>query len=160
MRVVRALSASTPVRAVEMMVRIAWTWKADRVQNVPAAGDSDLTALSHAANIIEDFARPACIVALTATGRTARLLAAERPTSLVVALTSDPVVYHGLNLRWGLKPMLVPEIPDSFEGLVRFAEKCTGERGLVKPGQKILILGGLPPGLPEGTNFLKVHTLG
>jgi len=149
-----------PVRAVEMMVRIARDVES-RIQfkSYPPAGESNTHALSRAANVVEDFARPACIVALTTTGYTARLLAAERPSSLVVAITSNAAVYHGLNLLWGLKPVLVPQIPNSFEALVDFAASTVRERQLAREGERIIVLGGVPAGLAGGTNFLKIHNL-
>ncbi|HIK24026.1 MAG TPA: hypothetical protein IGQ16_10280, partial [Thermosynechococcus sp. M3746_W2019_013] len=34
------------------------------------------------------------------------------------------------------------------------------KRQMVSEGDKILILGGIPAQTPQGTNFIKIHTIG
>ena len=62
-----------------------------------------------------------------------------------------------MNLHWGIKPLVVEGIPTSFEGLVHLAEATLRERELVISGDKILVVGGVPPGMPRGSNFIKLH---
>jgi len=96
-------------------------------------------------------------VVLTTTGYTARLVAAARSRTAVFALTRDATVYHALNLHWGITPLLVTESADSFEGLVSVAEATLRARHLAATGDKIVVVGGVPPGHARGSNFLKVH---
>jgi pyruvate kinase len=99
------------------------------------------------------------IAVLTTSGHTARLVAAERSKTPLFALTTSVDVYHALNLHWGIKPLLVRETPESFEGLVKQAESTLLERGLVAAGDKILVIGGVPAGKIRGSNFIKIEVV-
>jgi pyruvate kinase len=147
-----------PVRAVEMMVRIAREVEAGIVFKAYSATDpSDAHALSEGASAVARSLNVSAIVVLTATGYTARLVAAERSKTALYALTTDANVYHALNLHWGIKPLLVAEVAKDFEGLVALAESTLRARGLVASGDKIVVVGGVPPGHARGSNFLKLH---
>lgn len=153
-----------PVRAVEMMRRIAGEVEAGiDFKTFPARRRTEAEALSEAANVIAQTLRPRCIVVLTASGHTARAVAAERSKTPVVALTADERVYRALNLFWGIEPVLAPAdaSPDaSFEHLVGQAEAVLRDRGLVASGDRVLIIGGIPAGTPRGANFVKIHAIG
>ena len=97
------------------------------------------------------------IVVLTTSGYTARLVAAERSKTALFALTTDANVYHSLNLHWGIQPLVITGIPATFEGLIEQAEAILRDRGLVSSGDKILVIGGVPPGTRRGSNFMKLH---
>ncbi|MCX6306423.1 MAG: pyruvate kinase [Bacteroidetes bacterium] len=149
-----------PVKAIEMMVRIALDVEAKIEFKVyPPAGHSDIIALCRAANQMEDVINPQCIVVMTTGGRSAQFIAAERPKSPVFAFTTHIKVYHALNLLWGVNPILIEDHPDTFEEMVVIAEKNLLARNLVTPGDKILLLGGIPAHEAGGTNFINVHTI-
>jgi pyruvate kinase len=150
-----------PVRAVEMMARIASEVE-PRIEfkDYPPPAQTPAHAISQAANVIGKIMHPCSIVVLTTSGHTARLVAAERPKAPVVSLTTNAGVYHRLNLLWGIKPLLMTSEPQTFEGLIELAEKELRQRQLAASGDRIVVLGGLPAGQPLGTNFLKVHTIG
>lgn len=147
-----------PVRAVEMMARIATEVEAGIAFKAYSATDpGDAHALSEGATVVAGLLNLRAIVALTTTGYTARLVAADRSKTALFALTSDESVYHVLNLHWGIKPLLVPGVAENFEGLVGMAEAALRARNLVGSGDKILVIGGVPPGQPRGSNFMKLH---
>ncbi|MCX6251681.1 MAG: pyruvate kinase [Bacteroidetes bacterium] len=149
-----------PVKAVEMMARIACEVESKIDFKVyPPAGDSDVHALSQAANGIEKILNLKCIVSLTTSGKSAQAVASERPKTPLYALTSDLKVYHSLNLFWGITPVLISEHPATFEALVACTESVMKTRGIANPGDKIMIVAGIPANHPGGTNFLKIHTL-
>jgi pyruvate kinase len=149
-----------PVRAVEMMARIATAVEAETEPKVYRSSDAtDSQALSEAATLVARSIELRAIALLTASGHTARLVAAERSKTPVFALTTSVDVYHVLNLHWGIKPLLVEETPDSFEGLVELAESTLHERGLLAPGDKILVIGGIPAGRVHGSNFIKIQVV-
>jgi pyruvate kinase len=149
-----------PVRAVEMMVRIATEVEAGiAFKAYPATDPSDAHALSEGATAVARVLNLRAIVVLTTSGYTARLVAAERSKTALFALTTDANVYHALNLHWGIKPLLVEGIAESFEGLVSKAEATLRTRNLVSSGDKILVIGGVPPGQARGSNFMKLHRI-
>ena len=150
-----------PVRAVEMMARIAREVEgAIPFKSYPAVGGGNAHALSEAANVIASTIETSCIVVLTTTGHTAHSIAAERPKTAVIAISRSKQVYHALNLFWGLIPLLVDDSPSDFEGLVKQAESTVLARQLAQTGDKILVIGGVPAPSPLGANFLKIHTVG
>lgn len=151
---------SYPVQAVEMLVRIATEIEPNlQFTNLPPDKNDETHAISEALNIIDEILPLRCIVAYTSTGYTARLAAAERPRVPVVALTPNDVVYHRLNLIWGVKPVLLTHAPNSFDELMTVTEAVLKQRQLATVGDKVLITGGVPMNQPGGTNFLKIHTI-
>jgi pyruvate kinase len=149
-----------PVKAVEMMVRIALeveeriTFKA-----YPPDGHLDIMALAEASNIIACIVKADVIAVLTASGRSARYVAAERPKAQILAITGNTQVYHGLNLIWGITPVLTQKSETTFEGLIDLARQITYDQENIKQGDKLVILGGVPAGIPGGTNFIRIETL-
>lgn len=149
-----------PVRAVEMMARIAAEVESGtEAKTYPATDPTDSHALSEAATSIARIVALRAIAVLTTSGYTARLLAAERSKTPLFAITTDPGVYHSLNLFWGIKPLLVAGIPETFEALVKQTETTLLQRQLVKPGNRILVIGGVPAGQARGSNFIKIHAV-
>ncbi|MFZ0711583.1 MAG: pyruvate kinase [Terrimicrobiaceae bacterium] len=149
-----------PVRAVEMMARIASEVEAAiNFKTYPAEGRGSAYALCEAAKVIARTIEPTCIVVLTTTGQTAHSIAAERPKTSVIAISRSKKIYHALNLFWGLKPLLVDEGASDFEGLVKQAESTVLAHGFAAPGNKILVIGGVPSPSPLGANFLKIHSI-
>jgi len=150
-----------PVRAVAMLDRIAREVESKiEFKSYPTAGlNKNVHALGAAANVLARELKPRCIVALTTSGVTAQCVAAERPACLVISITTNPNVFHALNLVWGIKPLLVAKMDGTFESLVACAEKAILEQNLAATGDKILVLGGSPSGVPCGSNFIKVHAI-
>jgi pyruvate kinase len=149
-----------PVRAVEMMARIArevephanWT-------NHPPDQDDDTHALAQAINAIDRTLPLRYIVAFTRSGFTARLVAAERPRAAVLALTPEPRTIHAVNLVWGVKPVLTHKEAAALEELLSLTETTLLSKGLAKPGDKVLLVAGMPPAATPGANLIKLHTL-
>jgi pyruvate kinase len=149
-----------PAKAVEMMDRIARDVEGKiNFKTYPPQGHSDILAITRAANLMEGIAEPTCIVVLTTSGRSARFVAAGRMKAPIFALTSHEKVYHGLNLLWGIKPILINDHPDSFEGMVALAKSTLLSKGFAQPGEKLMLLGGVPSHLPGGTNFITIQAV-
>lgn len=149
-----------PGKAVEMMARIAREVE-EKIdfRTYPPDDHTEITALSRSANQIAKVMNPACIVVLTASGRSAQFVASEKPVVPIYALTAHRNVYHALNLLWGIRPILIEDHPDSFEEMVSVTEQNLRTRNLITPGDKIILLGGVPAHKPGGTNFIKIHTI-
>jgi len=151
---------SHPVKAVEMMVRIALDVEAKiEFKTYPSSGCTEMIALSMAANGIEKVIGLNSIIVFTTSGRSAMNIAAERPKTPVYALTTHLQVYHVLNLIWGIFPILINDHPDTFEQIITVAENTLTRRSLIASGDRILVLGGIPAHQPGGTNFIKIHTV-
>jgi pyruvate kinase len=124
-----------PVRAVEVMAAIALeTERAAAVVEPPPRADAvspsgDEEALVQAACQLAARLPAAAIVAVTRSGRTARLAASYRPAQPIVAPTSDPEVYRRLALVRGVAPLLVPVSADDVEAALDAARRVVCEAG-------------------------------
>jgi pyruvate kinase len=150
-----------PVEAVTMMARII-----ERVEKDPLwpglmdaehadVEDADVDALSAAARRAADAIRPGCLVAYTSGGATARRLARERPLQRVLALTPFLHVARRLALGWGLEPRVMAQ-PVDLDDMTNKAAQMAVSIGLAQPGQRLIILAGVPFGTPGATNLLRL----
>lgn len=149
-----------PIEAVKMLGQIA-TEVEPMIEfvNLPPAENTATHALSEALNVVDKILNLRWIVAFTSTGYTAKLVAAERPKSPILALTTEPKVYTRLNVIWGVTPILIERPVDSVEVLALRIEEVLHHYALAEPGDQVLILGGSPVQMTQGTNFLKIHTV-
>ena len=155
---------SYPLESVEMMDRLCRATegqvnsetllKEELSHLLPAA----TAALSRAACWLSRDLKPAAIVASTTSGGTARLISRYRPEATLVGLTPDPSTCRQLALSWGVVPALVEPFSDIEEMTLR-ARRWVLEQGLAKPGEHIILTGGVPVGTPGTTNLLKVLEL-
>ena len=153
-------AGSYPLEAVRMMDKIL-----TRVEQDPRwpelmraeypVEDADADALVAAARRAAEAASTACLVAFTTTGQTALRLARERPLQPILALTPNLGVARRLALAWGVETRVVPVLLDP-EDLARLAVEQAVETGLAPPGQRVLILAGLPMGSPGAANILRI----
>lgn len=149
-----------PLKAVEMLAKIATSVEPEiKFINNPPAIDDETHALSEALNAIDRILDLRYIVCFTATGYTALIASGERPRAPVIAFTPSIDVYHRLNLIWGVKPIYIEREGESFEELVSTAENYLLKSGLAQSGDRLLIMAGIPTQIPQGTNFLKIHTI-
>jgi pyruvate kinase len=63
-----------------------------------------------------------------------------------------------LNLCWGVYPILVPDWKDTDDMLER-SKRIPKELGMAKPGDRIIIIAGVPISVPGTTNLIKVETV-
>ncbi len=98
------------------------------------------------------------IFAFTSSGFTARLISRFRPQMPIVALTSNPKVYHQLGFSWGVHPVYpspCQNVQEAFAQAGRFAL----EQGIVKPGDLVVITAGVPFGVSGSTNMMIVDRI-
>lgn len=148
-----------PVESVKMLARIAIEVEpATQFVNYPPIESNETDAISEAIHAIEDVIPLQCIVTFTQTGYTAKMIAEERPKVPIVAYTPDPKVYRRLSLNWGVRPVLLKAYDDLAE-LITQMEADLLRRNFAAPGDKVLVIGGVPLGQANSTNFLKIHTI-
>jgi pyruvate kinase len=149
-----------PVEAVTMLARIAIEVEPIiQFTNYPPNRIDDADAISEALHAIDDTLDLQCIVAFTETGYTAKLASQERPKVPIVAYTPYPKVYHQLSLNWGVRPVLMQLAPKDMEELLSHVEADLVQRHFAAPGDKVLLMGGIPFGVSGSTNFLKIHPI-
>lgn len=151
-----------PVEAVKIMTRIA-----ARVESEVYTRDT-IAEYDHSHGVTDVVSQSAVraahnvgasmIVALTRSGRTARMLARYRPAERILALSDAEENAHKLILSFGCYPMVVPTFK-TVDEILNIVRKVTLDNELVKKGDKVIIVAGMPFGSSNETNFILVETL-
>ena len=172
------LSAETaigayPLEAVKAMDRIAREVESHRREGDPDSPSWSVVGLHHhqgdTGSRIEDaIAVGVCaaaellgaplIVCLTASGFTARTVAAYRPEVPILAVTPEPDTFRALALVWGVAPALVDHLPN-YDRMWPVARERVLQSGLAQPGDRVVVTAGVPFDQPGTTNLLKVETI-
>jgi pyruvate kinase len=98
------------------------------------------------------------IVAFTESGGTAGRVSKYRPLSPILALTPSEEVQRLLTLRWGVIPVTVERLLTVEDFFAKGEEQAITAAG-VRPGSLIVLVAGVPIGVPGGTNLLRVMTI-
>ena len=96
-----------------------------------------------------------CIVAVTQSGETARLVSKYRPEELIVAPTPIKKTYNQLALSWGVYPILTT-VQETEEDLIANTLYEIKKAGYADDGDVIVITAGMPLSESGTTNLLKV----
>jgi pyruvate kinase len=157
-------SGNFPIEAVKMMASIAEEAEANaekytrwRVPNEVTNEDS--IALSRAARELAHDRDVRAIAVFTLTGRNARLLSKARPSVPILAFTPDAKTNARMSMLWGVTPYLIPQA-DSVETMIAHVEAALLLNSPVRPGQQVILIGGLPPNKLVPANFILLHTVG
>jgi pyruvate kinase len=121
-------------------------------------GGATAEAIAHAACAIAQEVGAKAIVALTETGGTARLVSKARPGPPILALSPDEMTLRRLALLWGVAPQALDVVTD-LELLTVRVRALLGERGLVAPGDRFVVVYGAPVGGRGSTNALRVEVV-
>src|SRR5882672_1671668 len=164
------LSAETaagqyPVEAVATMNRIAEAVEKDplhggilhaqRTEPEPTGAD----AIAAAARQIADTLDLAAVICWTSSGSTALRVARERPKSPVVAISPNLSTARRLSVVWGVHSIVAEDARD-LDDMVARACRLAFKDGFAKPGQRVIIVAGVPLGTPGATNMLRIAFVG
>ncbi len=152
-----------PVEAVQMMARIARSaeeeFPFDHFLRGEMGGDSNLPrAISYAASLLAKEVEAAAIITPTESGSTSVWVSRLRPRQPILALSRHLSTIKRLNLCWGVYPVLVPDWKDTDDMLDR-SKRIPKELGIAQPGDRIVIIAGVPISIPGTTNLIKVETV-
>jgi pyruvate kinase len=163
------LSAETaagmwPEEAVSMMDRIAVQVESDesygaRVhfhQMIPETTTAD--AISHACMTIAETLPIAAVVVFTDSGSTARRVARERPKTPLMVMTPSIKTARKATLLWGAHAVATRDI-GSFEEMVAKGKRMALRHGIGEAGARLIMVAGVPFGVPGATNLLHVVRL-
>lgn len=151
-----------PIAAVEIMTKVALrvekeVFNHDTIAEYETShGITDVVSQSAVRSTHNINA--SLIVALTRGGRTARMISRYRPAEMILALTDNQNCLNKLSLCYGCFPMLVPTFKTTDE-IMSIVRKTTLDSKLVKKGDKVVIVAGMPFGQSNETNFILVETL-
>ncbi len=149
-----------PLESVRMMDRIAVAAEAslDFSRLHEHALPTSAHAIAHAACAMAVDMKAKAIAAFTKSGSTARLISQLRPPGPIIALTQHMHVFRQLSLYWGVRPIMLTEVSDS-ESTLAIVEDTLLDKGVVSPGDSMVITGGLPIAARGPANFVKLSIL-
>ena len=163
------LSAETavgrhPATAVAIMDRIIKAAENDptypdyytRANLRPQATIND--AISQSVRGMVDVLKIKAVLGYTRTGSTVRRMARERPMCHILGLTPDAHVASRMALIWGVRPVVMQD-PKGFLDMLETTQLIAKKEADCVPGDKIIIVAGIPFGRPGTTDTLKIATI-
>ncbi|MEC4818267.1 MAG: pyruvate kinase [Scytonema sp. PMC 1069.18] len=151
-----------PVEAVATMARIAERIEQEEAQTATRllkdSKRSIPNAISQAVGQIAEQLGASAIMTLTQTGATARNVSKFRPQTPILAVTPHVNVARQLQLVWGVKPLLMLELPSTgqtFQAAINVAQ----ERGLLCEGDLVVMTAGTLQGVSGSTDLIKVEVV-
>ncbi len=151
-----------PVEAVATMARIAVRMEREgikrNIRNVEDVGRSIPNGISQAVSQIAEQLNAAAIMTLTKTGSTARNVSKFRPKTPILAITPHVDVARQLQLVWGVKPLLVLDLPSTgqtFQSAMTVAQ----EKELLSDGDLVVMTAGTLQGVAGSTDLIKVEVV-
>lgn len=153
---------SYPIRAVATMAQIAVRIEREQItqniSNVDDTGRSVPNAISQAVGQIASQLQASAIMTLTKTGSTARNVSKFRPDRPVLAVTPHMDVARRLQLVWGVKPLLVLDLPSAGQTF-QAAMNVALENGLLSEGDLVVMTAGTLQGVAGSTDLIKVEVV-
>jgi pyruvate kinase len=163
------LSAETaagqyPIEAVDMMDRIVtrveqdegWRHLTDAGRPPPEISVSG--AIAYAACQVARTIGARAVAAFTMSGSTALRVSRDRPVPPIMGLVTDACVARRLAVAWGVHAV-VTQNASGMSDAVQRAVRLARDEGFARPGDVIVVAGGIPFGQPGTTNSLRVATV-
>ncbi len=152
-----------PVEAVAVMAKIALATEENinykkRFLGTEFATHSTVDAISHATCGMAIDIGAKAIVVCSLSGMTARMISRFRSPVDILGITTSEHTWRKLALSWGVVPTMSVEYK-STDVLFYVATQLAREKLGLKPGDKIVITGGVPSGQSGNTNLIKVEVI-
>jgi pyruvate kinase len=154
-----------PVEAVRTMNRIAEETESDPYyrsilqaqRSEPEATGAD--AIAAATRQIAETLDLSAIVCWTFSGSTALRVARERPKPPIVAISPNMATGRRLSLVWGVHCVVAEDAHDQ-DDMVERACRIAFRDSFANPGQRVIIVAGVPFRTPGATNMLRIAFVG
>lgn len=150
-----------PFEAVSMMNSISENVEQDpnfdtiihaqRSEPQPTGAD----AISAASRQIAETLDLAAVICYTSSGTTGLRAARERPMKPIIALSPIRSTARRLALVWGIHSVVTEDASD-LDDMVDRACRIAHRENLAKPGDRVVIIAGVPLRTPGSTNMLRI----
>ena len=147
-----------PVQAVKTMAKIAMRIEHER-ESIwhPHINNANIpNAIAGAVSKIAQELKASAIMTLTKTGSTARNVSKFRPQTPILAITPHVYVARQLQLVWGVKPLLILDLP-GIQKVFQAALNVAQEQQLLKDGNLVVMTAGTLQGVAGSTDLIKVE---
>ena len=148
-----------PVEAVATMAKVALRIEQENLgydtQDMVGSPRSIPNAISQAVARISSQLNSSAIMTLTKSGATARNVSKFRPTTPILAITPQVDVSRQLQLVWGVRPLIVLDLPSAsqtFQAAMNIAQ----EKGFLREGDLVVMTAGTLQGVSGSTDLIKV----
>jgi pyruvate kinase len=152
-----------PVGVVETMARIIQHVEEEALEQLPElqteSQGSTGRALTTAAVAVGKAIAAKYLIAFTETGRSVRLMARHRSSTQILAFATDQKVQRQLSLVWGSETFHAATVKHTDE-MVATVDRHLTTNKLAKYGELVVVVAGVPPGVPGTTNGMRVHKVG
>lgn len=163
-----------PVQAVATMAKIATRIEEERGRMLAESSQSNSfasflnqglpfteshnipTAIAGAVGQIAQQLNASAIMTLTKSGATARNVSKFRPQTPIFAITPHVSVSRQLQLVWGVKPLLLLDLP-GLRQVFQAAINVAREKGLLQDGNLVVMTAGTLQGVSGSTDLIKVE---
>jgi len=158
-------SGQYPLEAVATMNRIGEEVESEEVYSsiitsqraAPERTGAD--AIAEATREVSEILGLSVICALTASGATGLRIARERPRASVLVLTPVVATARRLTIAWGVHPIITDDARDERDMADRACRHAFIE-GFAHPGERIIVVAGVPFGKSGGTNNMRIAGIG
>ncbi len=152
-----------PVEAVRVMAKIAEATEnkidyAERFHEAAFRIHNTVDAISHAVCAMAIDVGAKAIVVCSLSGSTVRMISRFRAPVDILGVTTSEASMRKLALSWGVVPALSEEYT-STDVLFFVATRLAREKLGLRPGDKIVITGGVINGKSGNTNLIKVEVV-
>jgi pyruvate kinase len=86
-------------------------------------------------------------------------VAMHRSPTPLLAFTPDPKTLNRLTLVWGCDPQIT-ETVDHTDDMVEQVDAWLLANQVLRQGELVVLVAGVPPGVPGTTNGMRVHRVG
>lgn len=147
-----------PVEAVKTMSRIC-----HEIEKTTTTGKFEITY--NGSNLASSIACAACsiasvinadaIIPVSLSGSTIRKVSGFRPNINIIGCSTNERVCRETSLMWGVTPVLITEQEDGEALINEVINKCK-TAGVIKSGNRVVIVAGFPLRIAGATNMIRV----
>jgi len=141
-------SGKYPLRAIKIMDKVVrevegyqWQQGAFVLNGSNKKTLSDRDAIAHAAASLAHELKLQGLIIPSNSGITARIIAAQRPTAPLIAVSRNAAVCRQMALCWGIVPMIYTPNGDSIES-EKMCREVAARAHLTRTGQNVLLVSG------------------
>jgi pyruvate kinase len=151
-----------PIEAVRAMARICLAAQKhpafERARQIWREPGQVGSAIAHAAASTATEIHARVIIAFTESGTTALRCSKARPPMPIIAASPHEEVLRRVALYSGVVPLMVSPGRDTDQMIANATEAAVAS-GMVRSGDRVVVVAGVPVGRPGQTNLLKVETV-
>jgi pyruvate kinase len=151
-----------PAITVATMARIIENTEEHGLERILPLGTKPRTqggAITLAAAEVADFVEAKYVCVFTESGDSARRMSRLRFRIPMKAFATNETIRRRMALYWGITSYLVDPVTHTDQMFTEVDDSLLAE-GLAKPGDKVVVISGSPPGVAGSTNDIRVHIVG